>query len=222
MKKAGKKVSRKAVRKSTRGEAKPQVQPPDLGRGDPWDEVIKMGLMVVESLQRLGQARMAIEHIVQRTFALKAQGKDTCVCHEITCEEIREIYGITKGSLNGKHRLEVIVAQGRILTDPPYTFGPWYVHIKKGVQGFRMGVEYPTKAEADWYAHMLRLALMRGDAGKTQDILRDAGLLIRRLLHKIKKDNPALPQPKIIAQTENWLQRHGMRGSILREDEAAG
>ena len=47
--------------------------------------------------------------------------------------------------------------------------------------------------------------------------LQDAATLIKRLVHRVIKDNPALPYPPIVAQAKGWLERKGLQGSPLRK-----
>lgn len=183
------------------------------------NEII-MGIQVVEARERLDAIAQIIENVDNRCMA--ADGPVTQTLKEMTQEEIKEIYELAKQHVKAKKPLQVFVSRLMYPNDPadkPISSSTkWHVHLKKGVQHFRLDYS-GTKQECEWMAHMLRLALASGDAGTTNAMLQDAGTMIRRLVHRIVKDNPALPRPAIIAQANGWLQRKGLQGSILREDK---
>lgn len=182
------------------------------------NEII-MGIQVVEARERLDAIAHIIEKVDNRCTA--ADGPVTPTLNEMTQEEIKEIYELAKQHAKAKKSVQVTVSN--TLFDSPqekrFKGGKkFWVHLRSGVQHFRLDYS-GTQPECEWMAHMLRLALSSGNAGTTNAMLQDAGQLIRRLLHRIIKDNPALPRPAIIAQANGWLQRKGLQGSILREDK---
>lgn len=177
---------------------------------------IMMALQAVDAKDRLKRIAEIIEIVDDRCTA--ADGPVTKTQLEITTEEFREIYKLASQEKRVSTAIKVTVSNSMYMAEPPVIGKKFYVHITKGHQHFRLDYD-GNKEECEWMAHMLRIALSSGDAGSTQDMLRDAGQLIRRLMHRITKDNPALPRPKILAQADGWLKRRGLQGSILRDTE---
>lgn len=166
------------------------------------NEII-MGIQVCEARERLDAIAQIIENVDNRCMA--ADGPVTPTLKEMTQEEIKVIYELAKLHRQAGKPLQVVVSK---------QYGSWRIHIHKGVQSFRLDYRSTEKSECEWVAHMLRLALASGDAGKTQDILQDAGCMIRRLVHRFRQQGR---DATLIRQANDWLRRKGLQDSVLRE-----
>lgn len=180
---------------------------------------ILMGIQVVEARERLDQIAKIIEQVDNRCMA--ADGPVTQTLREMTQEEIKEIYDLSQAHRKAGKPIQVYVSQELYSNQPPIKRQGmkgklWYVHLKRGVQRFRLDYS-GTEEECEWMAHMLRTALAGGEIQNQASMdLQNAAMLIRRLMHRIVCDNPALPRPSIWTQSNNWLQRKGLQGSVLR------
>ena len=195
-------------------------------------EEIAMGLQLIDARNSLDAIASIIENVDNRCMA--ADGPVTATLREMTAEEIKTIYQLAMRHRQAGKPIEVFVSAStlpsgsrepkrKIKDDRPY-----YIHIKRGVQGFRLSYE-GTKQDCEWYAHQLRIALSGGptpkdgkdewENEKLENKLQNAATLMRRLLYRVVKDNPALPRPAIVGRVNGWLRQEGLVGSPLRNGE---
>ena len=137
------------------------------------EDFIKMeyslSLKIAEASNSLDAIASIIENVDNRCMA--ADGPVTATLREMTADEIKTIYQLAMRHRQAGKPIEVFVSSSTLPSgsrEPKRKSKddrPYYVHIKRGVQGFRLSYE-GTKQDCEWYAHQLRIALSGGPTPK--------------------------------------------------------